>query len=308
MSAKKWVTVVTFFCTLLGVILLFIFKSFKNDIGYDISLAILGSALLGFIMSLIEYFTERKKAMEQFWLEASRVLVQFRKAKYFKFDEPEKLVISCIAENYNNKLFQKYEPEIAKFYGIIESHDNQNRFIEWIEEHECIPFSENDDISAILDNIYINRMDIYEDQVKSVIENYIELSQISLSELDSSYRNLNFIFANKSIRQKIYDEVFDKIRTIKNKIVEEAFHFNLWKEDKGNFVVCMNKAIDISKTLFTEQKTEKKGIVSVSIYQGQFDDIAESLEDFRAKIYFTATNEPIKRIPISSIISFEDYE
>lgn len=58
--------IVTFFCTMLEVVLLPIFKYFKYDIGYDISLAIFGSALLGFIMSLIEYFTERRKAMEQF--------------------------------------------------------------------------------------------------------------------------------------------------------------------------------------------------------------------------------------------------
>ena len=50
------------------------------------------------------------------------------------------------------------------------------------------------------------------------------MSQISLSELDSAYGNLNFIFANKSIRLKAYDEIYDKIRTIRNKILMEAFH------------------------------------------------------------------------------------
>ena len=93
MSAKKWVTIVTFFCTMFAVILLPIFDYYECNIGYDISLAIFGSALLGFIMSLVEYFTERRKAMEQFWLEAGQVLAQFRKAKYIKFDEPEDLVL-----------------------------------------------------------------------------------------------------------------------------------------------------------------------------------------------------------------------
>lgn len=77
-----------------------VFKCCFSDgnIGYDIALAIFGSALLGLIMSLVEYFSERKKAMEQFWIEAKRVLAQFRKAKYIYFDEPEEIVIGCINE------------------------------------------------------------------------------------------------------------------------------------------------------------------------------------------------------------------
>jgi len=102
LNAKKWVTIVTLICTIIAVVLMTVFKCCFSDgnIGYDIALAIFGSALLGLIMSLVEYFSERKKAMEQFWIEAKRVLAQFRKAKYIYFDEPEEIVIGCIAENY----------------------------------------------------------------------------------------------------------------------------------------------------------------------------------------------------------------
>lgn len=89
----------------------------------------------------------------------------------------------------------------------------------------------------------------------------------------------------------------------------ETFHFNLWKESKGNFVVCMNKAIEISKTLFSQKKINQNGIESIYIYQEQFDDIAESLEDFRSKIYLGAKKEQIKRIPVSgSLINFQNYK
>ena len=58
MTAKKWVTIVTFICSLVAIILMSGFKycCAEGNIGYDITLAIFGSALLGFIMSLIEYF------------------------------------------------------------------------------------------------------------------------------------------------------------------------------------------------------------------------------------------------------------
>ena len=68
MAAKKWVTIVTFVCTIEVIIFIVIFKLYclENNIVYDISLAVFGSALLGFVMSLVEYFSERKNAMEQF--------------------------------------------------------------------------------------------------------------------------------------------------------------------------------------------------------------------------------------------------
>lgn len=211
MSAKKWVTIITFFCTMFAVILLPIFDYYKCNIGYDISLAIFGSALLGFIMSLVEYFTERRKAMEQFWIEAEQVLAQFRKAKYIKFDEPEDLVISCIAENYKNRWIQN-NPTLAKLSEMEESHQQQDKFMKWIDEYEVHSFSEDDDIDAILEKIYTNRINSYENLVKSIIDNYTELSQISLFDLDNAYGNLNFIFANKSIRFKAYNNPFSTVR------------------------------------------------------------------------------------------------
>lgn len=302
MNAKKWVTITTFLCTLMAVVLLLIFKWRECDIGYDIALAVFGSALLGFVMSLIEYYAERRRAMEDFWKEARHVLLQLRRAKYIKFSEPEELVVSCIVENYENKLAREYDPQIAKAFGIEESYENKNRYIQWMEEHEVLSFSEDDDISAILDEIYLKRMEKYEILIKSVIDNYIELSQISLSELDSAYRNLNFICANKTIRLKAYNEIFNKIRTIRNKVCTETLHFNLWKEDKGNFAVCVSKVIGVRKMLFVEKIREENGVESVSVYQKQFDDIEESLEKFRVHIFFGAKKQPIVRKPMFSKI------
>lgn len=48
MNAKKWVTIVTLICTIIAVVLMTVFKCCFSDgnIGYDIALAIFGSALL----------------------------------------------------------------------------------------------------------------------------------------------------------------------------------------------------------------------------------------------------------------------
>ena len=72
--------------------------------------------------------------MEQFWIEAKRVLAQFRKAKYIYFDEPEEIVIGCIAENYYNKRAKKSAPGVVDIFGSEESHVYQEKYTQWMEE------------------------------------------------------------------------------------------------------------------------------------------------------------------------------
>lgn len=143
-------------------------------------------------------------------------------------------------------------------------------------------------------------------RLKSVIENYIALSKISLCKLDNAYGNLDFLFGNKKIRLRAYNEIFNKIREIRKSIIQETYYFDLWKEGKDNFAVCAKKAIEVSKILFTSIESEKDGFKQKCIYQVAFDDINESLEDFRVKIYWTNKRNPVERIPVmEKMINFE---
>lgn len=85
MNAKKWVTIVTLICTIIAVVLMTVFKCCFSDgnIGYDIALAIFGSALLGLIMSLVEYFSERKKPWNNFGLRRNVYLLNSEKRNIF---------------------------------------------------------------------------------------------------------------------------------------------------------------------------------------------------------------------------------
>jgi len=48
---------------------------------YDISLAVFGSAMLGFIMSLIMYFTEKRRTLMQLYHAAQSILFELRKLR-----------------------------------------------------------------------------------------------------------------------------------------------------------------------------------------------------------------------------------
>ena len=154
MKAKKWVTLITFSISAVSLIFALIAQCPCLDLIYDISMAIFGSALLGFIMSLIEYFTERRKAMEDFLSAAYKVYVQLRKIKLLKLDRPQDLILDCIAEEQYNKQWEKCDSETAKALGVEAIHKNRDAFIELMQKTEPMYFEVNDDVEAVLIPVY----------------------------------------------------------------------------------------------------------------------------------------------------------
>ena len=74
MKAKKWLTIITLFVATISLVLAYVIGKDNNSISYDITMALLGSAILGFIMSITEYYAERRKAMEESYIQAIKVL------------------------------------------------------------------------------------------------------------------------------------------------------------------------------------------------------------------------------------------
>ena len=298
MRAKKWLVFFTSICSIGTIALIALFKYTELETGYDISLAIFGSALLGFVMSLIEYFSERRGAMEVFWTETINVLTQYRKAKPLVLSEPEELVLSSLSEDESNKLIESYGEAVAKSLGFEKVNRAKEAYIAWLEGHVPMSFKEDDNISEILDEIYKNSLEQDRAQIESVIDNYIELSQIRLNKLNNAYGNLDFLFGNRKIRLKAYNEILNRLREIRKTICEETYHFKLCEEGKGNFMICTQKAIEVSNMLFTSIESESGGLKQECIYQETFDEISESLEDFRMKIYWTNKRDPVDHIPV----------
>lgn len=289
MRAKRWVTLVTFSLTLVSIVLIIKFKNFECDVEYDIAMAIFGSSILGCIMSFVEYFSERKRAMEEFYQEAIRILAKFRKAKPLQLTEPEELICNCIFEKMKNDDYVSFGMDDEVQYT------EKVKYLEWLKKYKPEIFI---GAGADEEKIYQTKIEEAETMIKDCIYNYSKLAHISFAKLDSAYGNLDFLVANHTIRMKAYNEIFDKMRSIRNEIFLANTHFELWKHGKGNFVFCTDKVIEINKKLFIEEKSEEENVVSVSIYQKEFDDIEESLEKFRRKIYWGRSKDEVKRYPV----------
>lgn len=99
MRGSKWLSIITFGVSAVALVGVLILHSMEYlSLIYDISLAVFGSALLGFIMSLVGYFAVKCIAMEAFYQEALKVVSTLGKAKYFLTDQPTGLVMNCIAQ------------------------------------------------------------------------------------------------------------------------------------------------------------------------------------------------------------------
>lgn len=303
MKAKKWVTFITAGISAISLICALIANCKDVGIVYDISMAIWGSALLGFIMSLIEYFAERRKSMEAFLSAAYKVYVQLRKIKLLKLDEPQDLILDCISEEQNNKKWGKCDGETAKALGFSAVHEKREAYIAWMEKNEPMSFDENDDVKAILIAIYNQRIEDYSNMFMKYMNMYIEASNIDLEDLSNAYGNLDFLFGNKKFRVSVYESIYSKLQEYRNKIKLEVFHFNMVKEGKGSFAVCCQKIMALNDFFFETETTQSDGGELTTVFQRKLDDISDRLEEFRSKIYFQKNVQYEKKTPVFSQIS-----
>ena len=300
MKAKKWVTFIAAGISAISLICAIVANCFCIELMYDISMAIFGSALLGFIMSLIEYFAERRKAMESFLSAAYKVYVQLRKIKLLKLDQPQDLILDCIAEEQHNKQWGKCDGETAKTLGLGAVHKKRDAYIAWMQENEPMSFSESDDIESILIQIYNERIEDYSNMFMKYMDMYIVASKIDLEDLSNAYGNLDFLFGNRKIRLAAFESIYSKLQDYRNKIKLEVFHFNMIKDGKGSFGVCCKKIMELNDFFFVTETTQDDGREWTAIYQRKLDDISDRMEEFRSKIYFKKDVTYQKKHPVFS--------
>lgn len=303
MKAKKWVTFFTAGASLISLICAIVAKCSFDDssLMYDISMAIFGSALLGFIVSLVEYFAERRKAMETFLGAAYKDYAHLRNIKFFNLDEPQELILDCIFEEQHNKTWGDFDGETAKELGFCAVHKKRDAFISWMEENDAMCFTENDDIGSILLLIYNERIKHYSKMFAEYMDMYIVASKINLEDLSNAFGNLDFLFDNKNLRRNAYKSIYTKLQEYHRKITSEVHHFNMVKDGHGNFATCCKKVMALNQFFFSPEIIKSDGMERIVVYQRKFDDLSDRMEEFRTKIYFRKDVHYEEKTPVFSL-------
>lgn len=244
--------------------------------------------------------------MEEFWLQSNKILKELRKIKYLELDAPVELIKDALLEEQANDWNAKF-PLLIDDSGI--THKAKSTLISWFEENIQMSFNENSDIEAELEKYYSASLKTYKDTFLRCMRSYQDASSIDLGLIDNAYGNLDFIISNHSIREYAYNDIFDKMRKFVYQFREEAYHFNLLNDGKGNFAVCASKVVDLNKLFFATKDVEAHGYVNTLVYQTAFDEIESELEKFRCQIY-KAKYVPVKASPISGMMRYfgEDSE
>ncbi len=186
MRENKWLSIITFCTSLLALMGVFIFYN-KVNLVYDISLAVLGSALLGFIMSLIQYFAIKRISMETFYQEAIKAVSVLYKAKYFSLDEPLKLIEDCIAESVSN--------EHCILSREFPKQESKKKLLEFYEPDSIL--KDSPDAAEKIEIWYTDRIKTYHEELDQCFDSYTNIANMSLIDLGNAYGNLDFIFINK---------------------------------------------------------------------------------------------------------------
>ena len=289
MKAKKWLTIITLlFCVVSAVVALC-----TNKKVYDFFMAIFGSALLGFIMSLIEYFTERRNAMEKFLIAAYKLKNEFYKLKYIDLDDPKDLIIDCIVEEEKNKYYQNLSEKFGKDLSNID-HSKRNYYISWIKENEVLTFLEDENIDEKLLQVYNQRIEVCKKTFDERMDMYIKFGRISIDDLLNAYGNLDFVFGNKTLRTKAYKSIYLKFKEFKGNILSKACFFNMLKEEKTSYNICIKKLFELNDFFFEETKKDE----CITVHLKPLNDLSDRIEEFKSKAYFTKKIKYKNKIPV----------
>ena len=215
-----------------------------KEAGLVISGGCFTSSFVTLLISIKEYQSERKKALEKLYYAAYDILVPFMGTYPFLLNEPFELVQNCLGEidnNNFNKSFNEtvYEaiPNTPEELTLPINHSAKREYKLYLLNSMC-----QEDIlrcknlltlDELLEQSYESKIKKHSEELELAIDSYLSLISVSARQLTVVLGDLDFLFANKTIRRKIhkdlYQEVFDKILFVK----ENLFHFEQYKKGKG---------------------------------------------------------------------------
>ncbi len=293
MRAKKHLTIITAACALLSMITAIFIGKECNCIWYDIFIAIFGSALLGFIISFIEYFGERRNSMEWFYQEASIALNELRKLYPFTEDAATDLLFACFREEERNTM--------SHLAGEESRYEAKDALISWLKENDDLSFIPEGEQDLYLEQKFESFLQDARKSAKHLIEGCVDIARLDLRNLDNAYGSLSFIWHDHQIREDLaYKRIYDVIRKYRDLARVEMPHFQMLKDDVGSFGVCFKKAVAISAQFYDVREKTVGKEHSKAWFQSGFDQIANALDEFRCEIYHDRQPEIIEAQPVVS--------
>lgn len=245
--------------------------------GYAITISsgIFTSAFVTFLIARGDYLYERRKSLENMYLESEELQRTFAKIKYIFLDEPKELVRDLLGEidgnggheeqnkNLQEQLKDIEDPDKAKkihdtFY-LQDKHDAEIKFKEYLWDHTKDDikeiFTTSESKEEYLDKECKKKIEKYNQELDDVMKSYIIFKEVRTKELTAAYGDLDFVFANKSIRQHIFEKLYEKQTKQVNKIKNRIYYFESYFAGNGaNKALLFDWVWELQSSLVSEDE------------------------------------------------------
>ena len=155
-----------------------------------------------------------------------------------------------------NKMFTKVE------YLDMEDFKNFTQFDKELQEKDEKYDSYDEKTKRKMHRQYADEL-IQNDklELEKMMKKYLFISEYDLTDFWNLYGELDFLFFNKKLKQEIYDNLFNYVGNVFDKVGIACYHFNKYFEYKNGNVLA-NRAFlkDLQKTIFVkiDQKEYEK--------------------------------------------------
>lgn len=251
--------------------LLLIWKGY----GITISSGIFTSAFVTFLIARGDYLYERKRSLENIYLESEELQRSFKRIKYIFPDEPKELACDLLNEIDENERYERQNNILAEQLNKMEAsdkkreiydmfwhtitHESEIKFKNYLWEHTKDDikkfYTTSESKEEFLDKECKKKIEKYNQELDDAIQSYITFKNVRTKEITAAYSSLDFIFGNKSIRQHIFEKLYKKQIDQVNKIKKRINYFESWIEsNRANRAALFNGVWELQTSLINENE------------------------------------------------------
>ena len=211
-----------------------------------ISAGALTSALVTLLVSVSEYKTEKRKAIEAFFDASCALIYHYRNSRDLHTEIPLGLLSAYFLEEKraSTGLFEHDEKPKQDILDYLWNH-LQTEAQKEIEEKDHKP--------DYLSQAFSRTLERDREAISAVVTQYTNIAEsVSTRELTMAFGGIDFMFANKRVRGNlIYTKMYEAHRNAYAKVKELAYHLKECRPDAES--VTWIHPVIISKILETQQ-------------------------------------------------------
>lgn len=257
---------------------------------YNISLGLFCSSFVVFLISIAEYRVAKVQLLEKIWNESRTLNHALYDIKPLYIGIDNGLIINYI----NETIF--YGP--GKYRRKHDAYDKMYKYF-YVTNKEKFKNKSKKEISKYIYSLIDDEIKSVLEKLEKSVDQYIHLNNISFNELNNLLGDVQF-FTGKKESLKLYNNIYEPLRNMYNKLKSTIVYYcKCFKDNENGRPDIMLKIILKNQdVLFKVVEFDKDNCSFIDYYASFYDNMEDSLEEFRAKTIYNCKEEKIEHMPI----------